>query len=396
MELNIIIAIAAFVCGLGIGVFSLRNRLANLTKQLGEKENELTRAHTKLESYTGLSEIFEKIADNTINKTHESLIQKNQIALEPFKNELNEFKKKVEKLNEDGIKNTTEIKTQIETLTKDSHALKFKAEELTEALRVNSKGRGMFGEIVLEQILSSSGLINKNDDKEKGNYVTQTGFRDLDDPGAKSNIPDAVVYFPEGQKNIIIDSKCPLNHFQEYVNETVEELKDAHIKNFYGALNYMVDDLSEKYNNLDGLNTPDFKLLFIPVEAAYLYAFENKNLILDANKKNILIVGPSTLLAILKVIREAWTTKNMSDNAQEVQNHARTLYEKFCVFLSKMEGLESKFNSLNTGFQDVFTTIKGRGGLIGQFENFKQLGINPSKQIDTKYLSTSDELIEAL
>ncbi len=391
MGLSITIAIVAFVIGAVIGALVIKSKMQ---QTINEKENALVRANTQLESYTNLGEIFQNIADNTINKTQDSLIQKHQTALEPFQKELKEFKEKVELLKNTGIENTAALKEKIDNLTKDSNAIKFKAEELTEALKVNAKGRGMFGEIVLEQILTSSGLINQNDDKAKGNYITQKGFRDLDNPTSKSNMPDAVVFFPEGNRHLIIDSKCPLNYFQEYVNENDDTLKEAHIKNFDNALNTMVEDLSSKYNNLDGLNTPEFKLMFIPLESCVSYVYDNQDLILKANKKNVIIVGPSSLLATLKIIREAWDGKNLSDNMYEVQNHAVNLYEKFCIFLAKMEGLQKNFNTLDTGFKDVFTTMVGPRGLINQFEKFKNLGINPNKQIDVKYLTTNEEIEE--
>ena len=147
----------------------------------------------------------------------------------------------------------------------------------------------------------------------------------------------------------------------------------------------MIDELSGKYNSLEGLSTPDFKILFIPLETAYLYTFENQELVIEANKKNIVIAGPSTLVAILKIIKECWDTKKITDNLQNMQTLGNSIYESFCVFLKKLENVETKFISLQNAFQDAFATIKGSRGLITKFEKFKNMGLNPNKQIDEKY-----------
>ena len=379
MEKEFIIAILSFIAGITVTATVLHKKL-----YLSEKER--IKLEAKLENSASLPEILQQAINDSINKTNESLITKNINALEPFKKELFEFKQKVEALQNTGIENTALIKEKIETLTKDSSQLRFQAEELSNALKTNAKGRGLFGELILEQILNSAGLINKNSSQDLGNYLTQKSFKDKNENNNKLFYPDAIIFYPEDNKHIIIDSKCPLNDFQSFINESDDALKSRHIKNFYNSVWNMVENLSEKYNNLEGLNLPDFKLLFIPLESAYLYILDNQELILNATKKNVIIVGPSSLLAILKIIKQTWDTKQLSENMNEIKNHSVKLYEKFCIFLDRMEKLQTHFNLVNNDFLNLFTTIKGQDGLITRFEKLKMFGLNPTKQIDEKYI----------
>ncbi len=391
-----LIATTSLVIGYLLGVAISKKENVKLQSELILKNQELIKNQTKLENYAELGEIFQNIANNTINQTQESLIKKNQTVLEPFKKELYEFKEKVEQLKNKGIENTTALKEKIDTLTKNSDMLQFKAEELTNSLKANAKERGLFGEMVLEQVLASSGLINKKDNPEKGSYITQKGFKDLNNPTANSLTPDAIVYFPENSRHLVIDAKCPLNYFQNYINTEDVEQKEQYLKEFFNALSRMLEDLSSKYNNLEGLNTPEFKFMFIPIEACLTYIYDRVDIITKATQCNIVIVGPSTLLATLKVIRQAWDDKNISENIKEIQKGAISLYDKFCIFISKLENVGKSFTNVQKDFENLFTTIQGKDGLISRFEKFKQLGINPKKQIDSKYLNNeTTELVVA-
>lgn len=384
MEKEIITSVVSFFAGAFFMNFLIQ-------KKLVQSKTEIAKLETQLENFNSLKEIFQKLANDSISQSQETLIKNNQLALQPFRDELKEFKQKVELLQNSNLENSAALKEKIDTLTKDSFQLRFQAEELTNTLKINAKGRGLFGELILEQLLDSAGLINKNADPSMGNYITQKGYKESG--STKSNFPDAVIFYPNENKHVIIDSKCALNDFLLFSNEQNEEQKKHYLKNFYNSVWIMAQELSEKYNNLEGLNSPDFKLMFIPVESAYLYILDNQDLTLKITKKNIIIVGPSSLLAVLKIIKEAWDTKNLSDNMLEIKTHAIKLYEKFCIFLDKFEKLGTHFQTVHNDFDGIFTTIKGQDGLINKFEKIKMLGVSPTKHIDKKFI-TSDSAID--
>ncbi len=384
-----------------------KDRLESEKLDIEAKNNELTTENQQLKTDFALvnqrldlindlrkvvADDFTSIANKIIKEEQSDLREQNKEVLElkikPLTENLEQFRKRLEEFNTQGQTNTQEIRTQIELLTKQNSSIKSTADELTNSLRLNSQARGHFGEIILENILINSGLINKNDDFEKGNYIIQKQFRDLIDSSAKPK-PDAVVYFPDN-KHLIIDSKCPLNNFQDFINSADDQVKQACLKEFYSSVDKMISELSNKYNNLEGLNTPEFKLMFIPIEACITYLYSNQNLILQASKNNIILVGPSTLLATLKVIKQSWVHKNHETSMNEVLKQATSIYDKFAIFLKKMEDLNGNFRSVQNGFEGVFTSLKGRGGLIGQIDKFKELGLQTNRSIDTKYISSSE------
>lgn len=427
---TVIISIMAFILGFAISKLTTksnvsqdeRTQLALLKKdseelrdvkvekkQLEDKANELNEEFIKVSAeYKSLQnqiknqdEITKKIRDDftliandVIKKEQEDLRKQNQESLElklkPLNENLENFRKRIEEFNTNGEKNTEVLKNQIELLTKESNSIKNQAEELTNAIKINSQNRGVFGEIILEKLLKSSGLLNKKEDEVKGNYITQKSFRDLDNPAAHPQ-PDAVVFFPEENKNIVIDAKCPLKPYLEFTNTNKEEEQKQYIKEFYSAIELMIKDLSLKYNNLEGLHTPDFKLMFIPIEACFNYVSVNQDLIEKAAKSNILIVGPASLLATLKLINYMWSQKNQAANINEILAQASSIYDKCRTFIGKMEDVQKKFSTLQGSFDSVFTSIKGRGGLIGQIAKFKELGLSPANQIEEKYIDEEND-----
>lgn len=340
-----------------------------------------------------IKEDFTAIANKVIKDEQQDLRAQNKEVIEeklkPIKENFEQFKAKIEDFNKLEENNNATLKLQIENLVKESVSIKNTANDLCLAIKNNSQARGDFGEIILENLLSQAGLINKNDDEIKGNYITQHVFKDVTDMSAHPR-PDAVVYFPDN-KHIIIDSKCPLNNFIDFTNTNDEAEKEAQLKLFFDSVSRMLDDLSEKYNYLEGLNLPEFKLMFIPLESCASYIYSNKELSDKAAKKNVIIVCPSTLLAILKIINKTWQNKIQSENLSQILISATSVYDKLCTFIKNVENIDTKFVSLHKAFGDFFRCAKGRNGFIQQIENLRELGITPKNRIDEKYLLNSDE-----
>lgn len=399
-----IIAIITLIIGLVLGIFIKKSETDSLLKEKNnyiQKNNELNAEiqklnseiasdKTKLEMLAQLKEMVEKdftaIANKVIKEEQSDLREQNREALEekikPLKENFERFKEKVEEFNKQGETNTATIKTQIEMLLKESTSIKTTANDLSNAIKSNSQVRGDFGEMILENLLQQAGLINKNDDAEKGNYITQHTYKDLSAPTERPR-PDAVVFFPDN-KNIVIDSKCPLNNFVEFANCRENDEKEVQLNLFYKSVSGMIDDLSEKYNTLEGLNTPPFKLMFIPLEACAGYIYANKNIVQKAADKNIIIVCPSTLLATLKLINKVWVEKNRQEQLEDIIKTATSTYKALQLFVERAEGFKNKIIKLDEDFDNMMKPVSGNQGIIKKIASLEKLGLAINKKISTK------------
>lgn len=351
--------------------------------------------------------LCETIKSEFVNLANAAILEKQQmleeqnlknlnVQLNPLKERILEFQKKVEEFNVSGVKNTNIIQEQIKSLTNENNLIRTQAENLARALKENSKSRGLFGEMILENILKSSGMENKIDNPERGTYITQKGFRSNNDPNGAKITPDAVVYYPDDDKNIVIDSKMSFVDFLNFVETDDENEKQNSLKQFYKSIEERINELSGKYDNLEGLATPDFTLMFVPVEACINYIYSNVKLVEDAYKKRVVIVGPASLIATLRVIKYSWAQKNQEKNVREILKVSDNIYSKVATLIGHLEKLQTNFTTVQKTFGQIFTTLSGRGGLFSQTEKLKDYGIAPANSIDKKYIEVKeDELIES-
>lgn len=352
--------------------------------------------------------LCEKIKSEFVNLANSAILEKQQMLeeqnlkkldtqLNPLKERILEFQKKVEEFNVSGVKNTNIIQEQIKSLTNENNQIRMQAENLTRALKENSKSRGLFGEMILENILKSSGMENKTENPERGTYITQKGFRSNNDPNGTKITPDAVVYYPDDDKNIVIDSKMSFVDFMNFIETDDENEKQISLKRFYKSIEERINELSGKYDNLEGLATPDFTLMFVPIESCINYIYSNIKLIEEAYKKRVVIVGPASLIATLRVIKYSWAQKNQEKNVREILKLADNLYSKVATLIGHLEKLQTNFTTVQKTFGQIFSTLSGRGGLISQTEKLKDFGISPSSSIDKKYIESQDgELIDSV
>ena len=395
----ILYIIFGVVLGLVLGfLISKLNFDVQKARLEGEVKNLENSQKTSQNLCKTIKEEFVNLANSAILEKQQMLEEQNLKKLDnqlnPLKERILEFQKKVEEFNVSGVKNTNIIQEQIKSLTNENNLIRMQAENLTRALKENSKSRGVFGEMILENILKTSGLVNINDDAQRGNYITQKGFKSNLDPNGQRIIPDAVVYYPEDNKNIVIDSKMSLVDFLNFVECEDEEEKSEILKRFYKAIELRIDELGGKYRDLEGLATPDFTIMFIPVEGCINYIYSNQKLVEDAYKKQVLIVGPASLIATLRVIKYSWTQKNQEKNIREIIKLSEGIYSKVYTLVSHLEKLQTNFTTVQKTFGNIFTTLTGRGGLLGQSEKLKDFGVSPSNSIDKKYLEGEAELIE--
>ena len=322
---------------------------------------------------------FKNIASEVVKKQSEDFNARNETILKPFKDQLQSFENTVHSQMKESISKAASFKEQINQLKELNIQISQEANNLTNALKGDNKLQGNWGELILERVLDSSGL-------EKGlEYKTQVSLTNAEDDRIQ---PDAVIYLPDN-KHIIIDSKVSLTAYEKFVNETDEIEKSNYLKAHLTSVKTHVKALSnKKYETAEELTTPDFILLFIPIEASFGAAVkEDVNLFNFAWDKNIVIVSPSTLLATLKTIASLWKHEKQNKNVLKIAEESGKLYDKFVGFLKDIDDIEKSFERTAKQFNEVSKKLhSGSGNIVGRIEKIKKLGAKASKKIDEKYL----------
>lgn len=321
---------------------------------------------------------FENIANRILKRNSAEFTETNQKNINdillPLKEKIQLFEKKVEDTYEKGLKDQTDLKVELKKLHDLNEKISDDARNLTKALKADSKTQGNWGELVLERILERSGL-------QKGReYNTQVTDRNQDGDTIK---PDVVISLPD-QKHIIIDSKVSLTAYEKFVNATSEAETGQALKEHILSLKSHIKGLGEKhYPTAKGLNTPDFVLMFLPIESSFGVAVEeDKEIFNFAWERNIVVVSPSTLLATLRTIASIWKQENQTRNALEIARQGGFLYDKFVSFVGDLEKVGSSIESTRKNYDLAFNKLKdGRGNLIRSAEKLKELGAKTSKEL---------------
>ncbi len=315
-------------------------------------------------------EVMDKNSKNAIQNQHESL----RHMLTPFSQNLKSFQEKVEQLyiNENKerfslVKEITQLKDLNEKIAQD-------AINLTNALKGDNKLQGNWGEFILEKVLESSGLKKDREYEIQKEYTTQTGQKVR---------PDVIVHLPD-EKDVIIDSKVSLVAYEKYHSSHDNE-KELYIKQHLDSIYIHIKTLSQKrYESIKGIKTLDFVLLFIPIEAAFMLAVEqDRNLYEKAYQKNIILVSPSTLLAVLRTIEHSWRYEYQNKNALIIAKKAGDLYDKFAGFVSNMQLIDTSLKRAQDAYDDAFNKLStGKGNLITRAEELKALeGVQSKKAL---------------
>ena len=345
----------------------------NNTKQEKEKER-LTQEFENLAN---------KILEHNSDKFQKQNIKEIDNLLKPLSQKINEFQEKVDTTNKEDIKRSSSLITQIENLQRLNSQLSSDATNLTNALKGESKTQGDWGEYQLEVLLEKVGL------KKETHYSTQGGYRD--DAGNLKK-PDFIINLPDN-KHLIIDSKVSLTAYEEYYNEEIKELKDLALKKHLNSIKKHYKELGEKdYPDLYDINTPDFVLMFVPIEPALLTAFnKDQNLFLDALEDNVVLVSNSTLLATLSTVASVWKQEDQKKNALEIAKAGGKLYDKFVGFVTDLIEVGNKINASQNSYQDAMNKLTdGNGNLVKQVERLKGLGVKTQKSIPQKIIDRSN------
>ena len=330
---------------------------------------------------------FHRIASEILEAKGKLFSQQHQerldTLLKPFKEQLGDFRNKVEQAQQADIEGRAALKQQLETLHSLNQRITDEAGNLARALKGDKKLQGNWGELQVEKILESSGLIKGEE------YEREANFKD--DEGQNKR-PDFVVYLPEG-KHLIIDSKVSLVDYMAYVNAEDDDERQSALSRHILSIRNHIKGLGDKdYPNLPGVKTPDFVFMFMPVEPAFIAAFQHdQKLFNDAFEQNIVVVTPTTLLATLRTVANLWTIERQNANARKLADRAGLVYDKLRVFVEKMEKLDTQLTTTRNTYDEAMNTLKqGRGNLISQTNEFVALGVRVKKEFSRQTLDTSD------
>jgi DNA recombination protein RmuC len=364
-----------------------------LRANLHELEVELKHSDLRLNDYRAQGAAlqlaaraeFENLARQIIQSEGLHFQQTSEKNLEqllgPLKERLKDFEKRVETSYENEGKERHLLKAELERLILSSDRMSLETTQLTQALKGDNKLQGDWGELVLENILSSSGL------REGLEYTKQTSL--LDDQGDRFR-PDILVHLPD-EKQIIVDSKVSLKSYQAYSSATTDVERDLHLRAHVRSISAHIDELAEKhYPKLRGLRTPEFVFLFTPIETAYLLAIKHDPEISHrAWKRGVAIVTATTLFTSLRTVASIWKLEHQNRNAQEIAQEAGRLYDKFVGFYEDFEKLGRTFENGLAQYEDARRKLKdGPGNVFRKIELLRELGAAPSKRIKAELLES--------
>lgn len=358
--------------------------------QLTQRNSELENLREKLEEQKAevekLQERFTKEFENLANKILDqksekftSLNKQNiQSILSPLQEKIKTFEEKVEKNSNDFIERHAQLGKQLQLLNEQNIKISEEATNLTKALKGENKTQGNWGELILERVLEKSGLV-----KDREYFVQKTH----ENEDGKKLLPDVVLHLP-GNKRMVIDSKVSLVAYEKYVNEEDESQKVKFLKEHLRSLNNHIGDLSsKKYEDLYAIESPDFVLMFIPVEPAlYLAQNSDSSFFYTAFQKNILLVSPTTLLSVLRTIDTLWSNEKQQQNAMEIANHAGSLYHKFKILLDDLETVGNRLSSTSSAYESAMKKLTGQQNLIKDIDKLEALGISPKHRLSQKWL----------
>lgn len=379
----------------------IRNEKEAINIQLSKKEvdfeNLWQRNKEQKEEVEKLQEKFtkefenlaNKILDEKSNKFTEQNKENMKNILSPLQDKIQLFEKKVEDTHKESIDYHAALRQQILGLKEMNLQMSKETLNLTKALKGDSKMQGNWGELILEKVLEKSGL-----EKDREYFVQQSHTN------SEGNrvYPDVVINLPDGKK-MIVDSKVSLTAYEKFINEEDETLKIGFLKEHVNSIKRHVEQLGSKnYHDLYQIESPDFVLLFIPMEPAFALALnEDTALYNKAFEKNIVIVTPSTLLATLRTIDSMWTNQKQQENAFEIARQAGALYDKFESFVSDLIKIGKKIDESKTEYQGAMNKlVDGSGNLIKRVENLKKMGAKTQKSLPENILirAGKDENLE--
>jgi len=336
-------------------------KMQMIQEHRGELKEEFALLAAKV--FEGNSKEFSKLSQENLS----SLIK-------PMESQINDFKKQINTLYSDESKDRAMLKQEIISLKELNQQISQDAINLTNALKGGKKQQGVWGEMILEKVLESSGL------RRGIEYSREVALKNDD---GISYRPDVLVHLPD-KRDLIIDAKTSLNAYERFISSEPSEGKELYLNEHIKAIRNHIKDLSSKnYEKLLGINTLDFIFMFVPIEGALALALEkDPSLYDDAFKKQILLVGPTTLLIGLRAIENVWKYEKQNQNAKEIASRAGALYDKFVNFSDDMVKISKQFDTLQGTFETAKKRLsEGKGNIVRQVEQLKEMGAKTTKKI---------------
>ncbi len=358
------------------------SKVTQLTQKLADQKKDLEDIQKKFSSE------FENLAQKILETKSEKFTKQNKENLDhllkPLQDKIEKFEKRVEATHKDNIDYHAALRQQIIGLTELNEQMSREATNLTKALKGDSKFQGNWGELVLERVLEKSGL-----ERDREFFVQQSFTNDL----GQRLLPDVVLHLPEG-KRMIIDSKVSLTSYERHINSDDEQERKKHLKDHVTSMKKHVDQLSAKnYFELYDIESPDFVLLFVPIEPAFALALNQDNsLYTNAFEKNIVIVTPTTLLATLRTVDSMWTNEKQQQNAIEIATQAGRLYDAFFRLSEDLLKVGDQMDRAKGSYSEAMRRLTdGPGNLVRRVEKLKKLGAKATKQQNEKLLRRAQE-----
>jgi len=358
-----------------------KTNLENLQTKLLEQENEVEKLQEKF------TKEFENLANKILDEKSTKFTLQNKENMETILNPLQEkikgFEDKVEKTHKESIDYHAALRQQIVGLKELNQQMSKETLNLTKALKGDSKVQGDWGETQLEILLEKANLVKDI------HFTTQGGYRDEE---GKLKKPDFIINLPNN-RHLIVDSKVSLTAYERYFSAENEEEKAVYLKNHVESMRKHFRDLSEKrYEKLYDINSPDYVLMFVPIEPAYLLALSNNDgLYLEALDKNIVLVSTSTLLATLSTISSMWRQENQKRNVIEIAKQAGALYDQFVNLTEDLIKVGNQLKTVQGTYDVSMKKLTGRGNLVSKVESIRKLGATTSKILPQNLLDRAQE-----
>lgn len=371
-----------------------RNKLEEEIKTLRTNYLHAEKKLSELTSEKKSTELIQtQFSDHFKNLSQEILYNKSKLfrieaeknianLLNPLQEKIKSFQTKVEETYSQESRERFSLKEKIQELCQVHERLKEETKHLSQALKGDVKAQGQWGEIILSTILEASGL------KEGEHYITQGKDLKLEDEEGKRQKPDVIIKLPD-DKHIVIDAKVSLSHYERFIVSDSEKEKQSHLSQFIHSLRTHVTQLSKKqYSSSQTLNTPEFVLMFFPIEGAFSLALQSDPTIFQFSwDHSIVIVSPTTLLATLKTVESIWKREKQNRNAIEIASASGRLYDKFTLFTEDLLQIGNSLKKAGDNYQQALQKLhSGKGNIISKLEKIKQLGAKTSKQIPKNLL----------
>lgn len=371
---------------------SLNRKLAGAEERIRIMETRIEEQKVEVvELQKKLTAEFEALATRVLDANSKKFTLKNKESLEglltPLAEKITDFRARVDRTHDQSVKDRAELVAQLKTLGELNQKMSVEAQNLTTALKGQSKTQGNWGELVLETVLEKSGLEEGREYRTQASFTSEAGRRQQ---------PDVLINLPEG-KHLVIDAKVSLVAYERCVNEEDDALREASLKEHIQSVKSHVSELGKKrYDALYEIQSPDFTLMFIPVEPAFVMAIQADETIFDfAFRQNVVIVTPSTLLATLRTVANIWRQEKQTRNALDIAERSGALYDKFVGFIDDMNRIGEQIGRSQVAYDAAMNKLSsGRGNLVSRVQALKDLGAKAKKALPSETVERAGEELQ--